>query len=48
LARQGDGVEYISQGDGVEYIRIWGTPSRRLVFWDDAPSLYNRRDRVKL
>jgi len=24
--------------DDLGYIKIWSTPSRRLVFWDDAPS----------
>jgi len=28
-------------GDGLGYIRIWVTPSRRLVFWDDATSPYS-------
>jgi len=27
------------QGDDLGYIRILATPLRRLVFWDDAPSL---------
>ena len=30
-------------GYGLGYIRIWATPSRRLVFWDGAPSSYNKK-----
>ena len=26
------------RGDGLRNIRIWATPPKRLVFWDDAPS----------
>ena len=26
--------------DGLENIRIWVTPPKKLVFWDDAPSSY--------
>ena len=26
------------RGDGLGFIRIWATPSNRLVFWDGAPS----------
>jgi len=29
----------VRRGDDVEYISVWTTPSSRLIFWDDAPSL---------
>ena len=31
----------VRRGDGLGYIRIWATPSKRLVFWDGAQVLHN-------